>query len=63
VSQEEGKQSLAQIHWEGDSKKVLAGFPEQVRGIWVLLFLSCSRAGGRRLKHGGWNRLALAFTN
>ena len=32
MSQEKGKRYLAEIHWEGDSKEVLASFPEQVRG-------------------------------
>ena len=32
MSQGKGKGYLAEIHWEGDSKGVLASFPEQVRG-------------------------------
>jgi phage-related protein len=32
VSPGKDKPYLADIHWEGDSKEVLAGFPEQVRG-------------------------------
>ena len=32
MSQGKGKRYLAEIHWEGDSKEVLASFPERVRG-------------------------------
>lgn len=31
MGQEKGKRHLAEINWEGDSKDVLASFPEQVR--------------------------------
>ena len=32
MSQEKENPKLAEIHWEGDSREVLAGFPEEVRG-------------------------------
>ena len=32
MSRRKGERYLAEIHWEGDSKEVLASFPEQVRG-------------------------------
>jgi phage-related protein len=32
VNQQTNELLLAGIHWEGDSRKVLAGFPEEVRG-------------------------------
>ena len=32
MGQEKAKRHLAEIHWEGNSKDVLASFPEQVRG-------------------------------
>jgi phage-related protein len=32
VNQQTNELHLAGIHWEGDSRKVLAGFPEEVRG-------------------------------
>ena len=32
MKSEDDSPRLAEIHWEGDSKEVLASFPEQVRG-------------------------------
>src|SRR5438309_1462206 len=45
-------QELAQIHWEGDSRDVLAGFPEEIRDLSkiadVIYVLHCFEKDSRK---------------